>query len=184
MEQQTQEIVLLIEKKMSQAQEMMLKLFLDIRTGIANSNILNKININYYGTETPLKTLSSVSISEGTQLQIKPYEKTLIPSIKKALLASDLGITPETDGVILRLNFPKPTEERRKALTKEVEKIAEQTKIIIRNIRRDGNIQIKKISLTKDLETLYLNKIQFLTDKNIKIVEKETINKNKELLKA
>ncbi|CAM11850.1 Ribosome recycling factor [Candidatus Phytoplasma australiense] len=183
MEQKAQETILLIEKKMSQAQEVMLKNFLEIRTGYANPNILNKVNINYYGSQTPLKTLSSISVSEGTQLQIKPYEKTLIPSIKKAILASDLGITPETDGVLLRLNFPKPTEERRKVLVKEVDKLSEQTKVAVRNIRRDANDKIKKLALTKDLEALYLEKIQILTDKNMKMIEKEANNKNKELLK-
>ncbi|MFB0638272.1 ribosome recycling factor [Candidatus Phytoplasma solani] len=184
MDQLAKEIILLTEKKMSQAREIMLKNFSDIRTGCANPNILNKINISYYGTITPLNTLSSISVSGGNQLNISPYEKTLIPAIKKAILASDLGITPETDGVVLRLNFPKPTEERRKALTKEVNIIAEQTKVIMRNIRRESNDKIKKIALTKDLETLHLSKIQTLTDKNIKMVENETTNKNKELLKA
>ncbi|MBS2126483.1 ribosome recycling factor ['Fragaria x ananassa' phyllody phytoplasma] len=184
MEQQTQEILTLIENKMSQAQNIMLKKFADIRTGTANPNILNKLTINYYGIPTPLKTLTSISVSEGNQLNIKPYEKTLIPAIKKSILASDLGITPETDGVILRLIFPKTTEEKRKTLMKEVEKIAEKTKVAIRNIRRDGNDKIKKMALTKDLENLSLNKIQILTDKNIKIIDNEIVNKNKELLKS
>ncbi|GFZ75127.1 ribosome-recycling factor [Hydrangea phyllody phytoplasma] len=184
MQQLAKDILASLETKMTQAQEVMLKNFCDIRTGTANPNILDKITVNYYGAPTFLKTLASISVSEGNQLNIKPYDSTLIPNIKKVFLSSNLGITPQTDGVVVRLVFPKPTEERRKALMKEVEQLAEKTKVAIRNVRREGNDKIKKVELTKDLETFYLNQIQTLTDKNIKLIEKHTTTKNTELLKA
>jgi ribosome recycling factor len=183
MQKKAQDILALLEKKMIQAQEVMLKKFCDIRTGNANPNILDKITVNYYGELTFLKTLSSISVAEGNQLNIKPYDSTLIPNITKALLESNLGITPQTDGVVLRLVFPKPTEERRKILMKEVEQLAEKAKVAIRNVRREGNDKIKKVELTKDLETFYLNQIQTLTDKNIKIIDQNVTSKNAELLK-
>ncbi len=184
MQQLAKDILVSLETKMNKAQEVMLKNFCDIRTGTANPNILDKIAINYYGARTFLKTLSSISVSEGNQLNIKPYDSNLIPNIKKVLLESNLGITPQTDGLVVRLVFPKPTEERRKTLMKEVEQLAEKTKVAIRNVRREGNYQIKKVELTKDLEIFYLNQIQTLTDQNIKLIDKHATNKNNELLKA
>lgn len=177
------EVLYQIKNKMQNSQDIMSKELSSIRTEFSNPNILDKINIIYYDVKTPLKQLCSINVVKGNQLNIKPYENTLIPQIKKAILASDLGINPSVDSTIIKLVFPPLTEEIRKQLIKKVDKIAENTKIIIRNIRRDGNNQIKKMQLTKDLEIVFLKKMQDLTDEYIKSIEFIVNNKNKELVK-
>ncbi|MEC4559061.1 MAG: ribosome recycling factor ['Conium maculatum' witches'-broom phytoplasma] len=183
MHEMTQEILTDLKQKMNNYKDSMLTQFSNIRTGVANPKILDKITINYYGAETVLKHISMISIVEGNQIHIKPFDATLLPNIKKALLASDLGITPQTDGVSIKLVFPQPTEEKRKLLTKEVEKISEQTKVIVRNLRRSGNDKVKKLKLAEDEKNALLKQIQDLNNHFIKLLETETVKKNKELLK-
>jgi ribosome recycling factor len=183
MQEITQEILTDLKQKMNNSKDSMLTQFANIRTGIANPKILDKITINYYNTETVLKHISMISIFEGNQIHIKPFDTTLVPNIKKALLSSDLGITPQTDGFTIKLIFPQPTEEKRKFLTKEVEKISEKTKVIVRNLRRAGNDKVRKLKLPEDEKNTVLKQIQELNDHFIKLLEKETIKKNKELLK-
>ncbi|WP_334330981.1 ribosome-recycling factor [Candidatus Phytoplasma prunorum] len=182
MQEQANEILDNIQKKMQKSSNEMLKKLSSIRTDVSNPNILDKIKINYYGENISLKQLSSISVIKGNQLNIKPYDIKLTQQIKKAILVSDLGINPEViNNSFIQLNFPPLTEERRKELTKEVGKISENTKIVIRNIRRECNDKIKKIKLTKDLELIFFKKIKILTDKYIGLIEKQTDDKNKEL---
>ncbi|MDV3198346.1 MAG: ribosome recycling factor [Vigna little leaf phytoplasma] len=183
MEDLAKTILIELEQKMLQTQKIMLEKFADIRTGVANPKILDKIKINYYGEETALRNISVINVVEGHQIHIKPFDNGLINNIQKSLLNSNLGITPQNEGNIIKLIFPKPTEEKRKSLIKEIDKIQEQTKVIIRNIRRNGNDKIKKIKLNQSLESFFLNKIQELNNNWIKLIEKNAINKKNELLK-
>lgn len=183
MEELAKKNLIELEQKMLQTQKIMLSKFSDIRTGVANPNILDKITLNYYGVETVLKNLSFISVVEGYQIHIKPFDPNLTYDIQKTLLASNLGITPQNEGQIVKIVFPKPTEEKRKLLIKEINKIEEQTKVIIRNIRRIGNDKIKKLKLNQSLENVFLKQIQELNNKWIKIIEEDTLLKNKELLK-
>lgn len=154
-----------------------------VRTGRANPALLDTISIEYYGVMTPLRQVANVSAPEASQLLIKPFDRSTVKAIEAAINASDLGLTPQSDGTQIRLNIPKMTEERRRELTKLVNKMSEGAKIAIRNIRRDGNDAIKKCdSLTEDEEKRYLDDIQKLTDKFIEVVEKMTSEKEKDLM--
>lgn len=183
MEDLSKEILIKLENQIRKAKEVMLSKFNNIRTGRANPKILDKITINYYNEDIALKNISTISVHQGNQINIKPFDNTVINNISKAILNSDLGITPQDDGKVIKLIFPQPTEEKRKMLVKEVEKIAEQTKVIIRNIRRQGKEQIQKMNLNDTSENICLKDIQNLINKWIKLIEVETIKKNNELLK-
>ena len=159
--------------------------FQSIRAGRANPHVLDKIKVDYYGTPTPIQQVGNVSVPEPRMLQIAPWEKSLIRAIEKAIMASDVGITPNNDGSVIRLVFPELTEERRKDLVKDVKKKGEEAKVAIRNIRRDANDAFKKLAKEdvsedeiKDLE----KDVQKLTDKYIKDIEKAVEDKSKEIL--
>ena len=175
-------ILLETEEKMEKTIQSMLKEFSKIRTGRANATILDSISIEYYGSPSPVRQISSVSSPEANQLLIKPYDASTLKAIERAINASDLGITPINDGVSLRLIFPKLTEERRRELVKSLGKLTEGAKVAVRNIRRDGNDAIKKLSLPEDDEKGYIEDIQKLTDKYVDLVDKETEKKEKELM--
>ena len=132
------------EDKMQKAFEFLLSDFQTIRAGRANPHVLDKIRVDYYGTPTPLQQVGNITVPEARMLQIAPWEKSLIKEIEKAIMASDVGITPSNDGAVIRLVFPELTEERRKELVKEVKKKGEESKVAIRNIRRDANDSFKK----------------------------------------
>ena len=156
-----------------------------IRAGRANPNVLNKITVDYYGTPTPLQQVGNISVPEPRMIQIQPWEKNMLKVIEKAIQVSDLGINPTNDGSMIRLVFPELTEERRKELVKDVKKKGENTKVAVRNIRRDGNDAFKKLKGTevsedeiKDMET----QLQKLTDKYIKEVDKSVESKSKEVM--
>ena len=117
-----------------------------IRAGRANPHVLDKLRVDYYGTPTPIQQVGNVTVPDARMIQIAPWEKSLIKAIEKAILASDIGITPSNDGTVIRLTFPELTEERRKDLVKDVKKKAEECKVAIRNIRRDGNDSFKKLA--------------------------------------
>ena len=153
-----------------------------VRTGRASANLLDSISIDYYGVPTPVKQVSSISIPEANQIYIKPYDKSSIKEIEKAILASPLGLTPQCDSTGIRLVLPKMTEDRRKELVKVVAKMEEQAKVAIRNIRRDLNDDIKKLSLPEDQEKESLDEAQKLTDKKIAEIQKLTEAKNKDLM--
>ena len=177
--------VSIYEEKMKKAIEFLLADFATIRAGRANPHVLDKIKVDYYGTPTPIQQVGNISVPEARMIQIAPWEKGLIREIEKAIMTSDLGITPNNDGQVIRLVFPELTEDRRKDLVKEVKKKGEENKVVIRNIRRDGNDAFKKLGKTevsedeiKDLE----DQLQKVTDKFIKEIEKIVEDKSKEIL--
>ena len=155
-----------------------------IRAGRANPHVLDRLRVDYYGTPTPIQQVGNVTIPEARMIQIAPWEKSLIKEIEKAILASDIGITPSNDGSVIRLVFPELTEERRKDLVKEVKKKAQECKVAVRNIRRDGNEAFKKIAkeISEDEVKQLEEELQKITDKYIKEVDKLTEAKSAEIL--
>ncbi|MBQ9449007.1 MAG: ribosome recycling factor [Acholeplasmatales bacterium] len=153
-----------------------------VRTGRANASLLDTIMIDYYGVQTPIKQLSSITVPEANQLYIKPYDKSSVKAIETAIFASNLGLTPQNDGAGIRLILPKMTEERRKELIKVVGKMEENAKVALRNIRRDLNDEIKKASLPEDQEKEELDNVQKLIDEKTKQIEERTEKKNKDLM--
>lgn len=156
-----------------------------IRAGRANPHVLDKIRVDYYGTPTPIQQVGNVSVPEPRMLQIAPWEKSLIKEIEKAIMMSDVGITPSNDGSVIRLVFPELTEERRKDLVKDVKKKGEDAKVAVRNIRRDGNDSFKKLAKEevsedeiKDLQ----DKLQKMTDQFIKDIDAAVEAKSKEIM--
>ena len=159
------------EDKMKKTCEFLEADYAAIRAGRANPHVLDKIRVDYYGTPTPLQQVGNVTVPDARVLQIAPWEKSLLKAIEKAILASDIGINPVNDGNVIRLAFPDLTEERRKDLVKDIRKKAEEGKVAIRNIRKDGNNALKKLGKTdisedevKQLE----DELQKLTDKFVK----------------
>ena len=175
-------VLLETEEKMEKTVQSMLKEFSKIRTGRASANILDSITIDYYGSPSPVRQISNVTTPEANQLLIKPYDASTLKAIERAISASELGITPINDGTSIRLIFPKLTEERRRELVKSLGKITEGAKVACRNIRREGNDDIKKLKLPEDDEKGYIEDIQKLTDKFIEKIDKETEIKEKELM--
>jgi ribosome recycling factor len=156
-----------------------------IRAGRANPHVLDKIKVDYYGTPTPIQQVGNVSVPEARIIQIAPWDKTLIKDIEKAIMMSDLGITPSNDGTVIRLVFPELTEERRKQLAKDIRKKGEDAKVAVRNVRRDGNEHLKKLKGTEvsEDEINDLNEeLQKITDKFIKDIDGAVEEKNKEIM--
>ncbi|MBO4901153.1 MAG: ribosome recycling factor [Lachnospiraceae bacterium] len=160
--------------------------YMSIRAGRANPHVLDKIKVDYYGTPTPLQSVGNITVPEPRLIQIAPWEKTMIKEIEKAILASDVGITPSNDGAVIRLVFPELTEERRKDLAKEVKKKAEDAKVAVRNIRRDGNDAFKKLSKGEDISEDEIKSLeedlQKLTDQYISKIDKLCEEKSTEIM--
>jgi|SRR5690625_529029 len=154
----------------------------NVRTGRANPALLDKIHIDYYGAKTPLNQISAISVVEGTQLYIKPFDKTALKDIEHAINASDIGVAPQNDGTGIRLVLPTLTEERRKVVSKDVEKIGETSKVGIRNVRREGNDLVKALELPEDLEKSTLDDVQKLTDNSTDKIDELVKNKIKEVM--
>ncbi len=171
-----------IEEKMEKSISSYQRELSTIRTGRANPSLLDSIMIEYYGVMSPVKQIAAISVPEASQLYIKPYDKSSLKEIEHAINASTLGLTPQSDGVGIRLNIPQMTQERRKEMVKKVSKMAETAKVNIRNVRRDGNDDIKKLELPEDDTKGYLDDIQKLTDAKIVVIEKMTSAKEEELL--
>lgn len=175
-----------IKEKMNKTIDNLNEKFAEIRAGRANPAILNKVKINYYGTPTPINQVAGVSVPEARLIVIQPWDMSVLKEIEKAILASDIGLNPNNDGKVIRLSFPELTEERRKELVKEIKKMAEESKIAVRNIRRDGIDLAKKLQkdgeMTEDELKSAENKIQEITDKSIEEIDKMTENKEKEIL--
>ncbi len=174
------------EEKMEKCIAQLKKELVTIRTGRANPLVLEKVLIDYYGTPTKLRQLSQVTVQDGTTLVITPFDKTIIKEIEKALIKADLGITPSSDGVVVRLVFPPLTADRRKELSKEVKAMGETAKVAIRNVRRDLTDEIKKAekaeNLPEDAVRDAQDNIQKLTDKYIKIVDETVSEKEQEVM--
>ena len=174
------------EEKMQKSVENLEAEYATIRAGRANPNILNKIKVEYYGVPTPMQQLANITVPEARTLVIAPWEPSLVKEIEKAIMNSDLGITPNNDGRNIILNFPELTEDRRKEIVKDVQKIAEETKIQIRNVRRELIDKLKAMKkdgeLTEDDLKQGEKKAQDLTDKYIKEVESVSAVKQKEIL--
>ncbi len=174
--------------RMSRAIEALKKDFSSIRTGRASLSLLDGVMVNYYNTLTPLQQLASLSIPESRQIAIQPWDQKVIPELEKAILKSDLGLTPINDGKTIRINIPLLTEERRKHLVKMVKKKAEEAKIAIRNIRRDTNEELKKLEkekhISEDIVKKSQEEIQKLTDSYIAKVDEVLANKEKEIMEV
>ncbi len=157
-----------------------------IRAGHASTAVLSKINFEYWGSPTPLMTMADVRVADSKTVTITPFDGTTLKAMEKAILASDLGITPTNDGKMIRLVFPQPTEERRRELVKQVQKMAEDGKVAIRNIRRDANDLCKKLKkdgeMTEDEQKASEKSVQDLTDKFIKEIDAITAKKEKEIM--
>ena len=158
----------------------------EVRAGRANPAILNKISVEYYGVPTPINQVAGISVPEARTIVIQPWDASVLKSIEKAILASDIGLNPNNDGKIIRLNFPELTEERRKELAKDIRKMAEEAKVSIRSIRRDGMDVVKeeqkKSEITEDQKSDFEDKIQKLTDKYVAEIDKLLENKEKEIM--
>lgn len=159
-----------------------------IRAGRANPHILDKIKVDYYGQPTPIQQVGNISVPEPRIIQIQPWDTSVLKDIEKAILVSDIGLTPTNDGKILRLIFPELTEERRKELTKDVKKKGEESKVAIRNIRRDAIDHFKKAEKNKEITEDDLkdieNNIQKLTDKYVNDIDKHVEDKTNDILKV
>lgn len=174
------------EDKMTKTLENLESEYISIRAGRANPNILNKIKVEYYGVPTPMQQLANITVPEARTLMIAPWEPSLVKAIEKAILNSDLGITPNNDGKNIILNFPELTEDRRKELVKDIKKKGEQAKVAIRNIRRDANDgfkkQLKANEISEDEQKDNEDKIQKLTDKYVGLIDKAVEAKSNEIM--
>ncbi len=173
------------EEKMQKTLASLESELLTIRAGRANPHILDRLTVDYYGTQTPLQQVANITVPEARMIQISPWEPSLIKKIEKAILASDLGLNPNNDGKTIRLIFPELTEERRKDLVKDVKKKGEAAKVAVRNIRRDANEAFKKLlkqDISEDEVDELQDDVQKLTDKYIKEVDAAVERKSKEIM--
>ena len=173
-------------RRMDKALDHLAEEFGAVRAGRANAKVLDRISVEYYGSETPLAGVATISSPDARTLVVQPWDTTLLKEIQKAIQASDLGINPQNDGKVIRLVFPQLTEERRKELTKQVKKYAEDAKVAMRNIRRDGMDYVKKLKknseITEDEQKKAEKDLQDMLDKNIKKVDDALAAKEKELM--
>ena len=173
-------------RKMEKTLDVLEDNFGAVRAGRANAKVLDRITVEYYGQETPLNGVATISSPDARTLVIQPWDTALLKEIQKAIQMSDLGINPQNDGRVIRLTFPQLTEERRKELTKQVKKYAEEAKVAMRNIRRDGMDYVKnlkkKSEITEDDQKKAEKDLQDLLDKNIKRVDDALAAKEKELM--
>ena len=175
-----------IEEKMNKTVNALAESLAEVRAGRANPAILNKVKIDYYGTPTPINQVAGISVPEARLIVIQPWDTSILKEIEKEILKSDIGINPNNDGKMIRLVFPELTEERRKELVKEVKKISEDAKVVIRNIRRDGidefKAKQKNNEITEDDLRNAEEQIQKLTDKYIGLIDTAASGKEKEIM--
>ncbi len=181
-----QELIKNTEEKMSKTLEALDREYKAVRAGRANVSVLDKIAVDYYGSPTPIQQMAAVSVPEARTLLIQPWDASMLKEIEKAILTSEIGINPQNDGKVIRLNFPPLTEERRKDIVKDVRKTAEESKVSIRNQRRDALDKLKALkkssAITEDDEANGEKKIQNLTDKFCKEVDALSAAKEKEIM--
>ncbi|MBP3396634.1 MAG: ribosome recycling factor [Clostridia bacterium] len=174
------------EEKMGKAISVLESNFDTIRAGQANAAVLNRVNFEYYGSPTPLTSMADIRTADARTLVIKPYDASTLKAMEKAILASDVGITPNNDGQVIRLAFPQLTEERRKDLCKQVQKMGEEAKVAVRNIRRDANDLCKKLEkdgeMTEDERKSSEKSVQDLTDKYIKQIDASVAKKQQDVM--
>lgn len=177
-----------LERKMDKAIDVLKNEFQKVRTGRANPAILDNIQVDYYGTPTPLNQVGNISVPDPQLIVITPWEKKILGDVEKAIQKSNLGLTPQNDGNIIRLPIPPLTEERRKDLVKQIKKLGENAKIPIRNIRREGNDTLKKMEKNKEIsqddQKQVMAKVQTITDEHIKVVDELMAEKEKELMEV
>ena len=176
------------EEKMNKCIEALKRDLASIRTGRASTSLLDRVSVDYYGTPTPVNQVANVSAPEPRLITIAPWDRSMLKEIEKAILKSDLGLNPNNDGTIIRLEIPQLTEERRKDLSKMVSKHAEEAKVVIRNIRRDANDTLKKMEkkkeITEDENKETQTKIQKMTDQKIKDIDALKDKKTKEVMEV
>lgn len=181
-----EELIMTYEDKMEKSLDNLYSEYTSIRAGRANPHILDKITVDYYGTPTPLQQVGNISVPEARMIVIQPWEASILKDIEKALLMSDLGLTPTNDGKMIRLVFPELTEERRKELVKDVKKKGENAKVAVRNIRRDAMEAIKKKGkedgISEDEIKEYQDDVQKSTDKYVAKIDAAVEEKSKEIL--
>lgn len=174
------------EERMGKALDSLSHDYAAIRAGRANPAVLDKVQVDYYGVGTPINQVAAVSVAEARVLVIQPWDKSMLALIEKAIQASDIGINPQNDGNVIRLTFPALTEDRRREIAKEIAKRAEDAKVAIRNIRRDGMDDLKKLKkdsvITEDDLKSGEDKLQKITDKHIKEVDEVAATKDKEIM--
>ncbi len=175
-----------VEARMTTALDTLGREFAAVRTGRASAGLLDMIRVDYYGTPTPVNQMASISVPDARTLVIQPWEGAQLKAIEKAIMASDLGLTPQNDGKVIRLSMPSPTEERRKQLAKTVHKIAEDSRIVIRNLRREANDKLKAMAkdkkVSEDEERRGHDQVQKTTDKFIARVDELLKKKEQEIL--
>ncbi len=183
----------MVKEILKQAEESMLKSIgnlrhelTGIRTGKANPALLDTVKVNYYGQTVPLKQVANIAVPDARLITVQPWDKTLVPEIEKAIMSSELGLNPQSDGVLIRLPIPPLTEERRKDLVKVVKRMAEDARIAVRNVRRDANEKVKKLEkdhqISEDEMHLRMEEIQKLTDEHIKQIDEIVEVKEKEIM--
>ncbi len=176
------------EDRMKKAIEIMRKEYASLRAGRATPALLDKITVDYYGTPTPINQVANIAVPEPRMLTIQPWEKSMLTTIEKAILKSDLGLTPNNDGSVIRLSIPQLTQQRRQELVKVVHKKAEECRVAVRNLRRDGNEAIKKLekdrAISEDEAKKGMDDIQKLTDKYIKEIDQIMAAKEKEIMEV
>mmetsp|Transcript_34227 Transcript_34227/g.63304 ORF Transcript_34227/g.63304 Transcript_34227/m.63304 type:complete len:233 (-) Transcript_34227:83-781(-) len=176
------------EEKMGKSIESVKSNLVTIRTGRANAAMLDRVNVEYYGVETPLNQMASISVPSAQQLQVDPYDKSILGEVEKAIMEAELGLTPNNDGNTIRINIPSLTEERRKEMLKQCKAIGEEGKVAVRNIRRDGVDAIKKMEknseIGKDQSLDGQDEMQKMTDKTTKEIDNIVAQKEKEVMKV
>jgi ribosome recycling factor len=180
------EIKSTLDDQMSKAIKSLQTQMTKVRTGRASANVLDGISVDYYGNATPMKQVGQISTPEARLLQIQPFDKSLIPNIEKAILAANIGLTPTNDGNFIRISFPALTEDKRKILVKDVKKMGEDAKVVIRNVRREQNDKVKKLEkdkvISEDESKKIQAEIQTITDNFSKEVDKVVDSKEKEVM--
>lgn len=175
-----------IEERMKKTISVFEENLSEIRAGRANPAILNKVSVEYYGVPTPINQVAGISVPEARTIVIQPWDASVLKSIEKAIIASDIGLNPNNDGKVIRLNFPELTEERRKDLVKDIKKIAEEARVSVRSIRRDGmdtiKEELKKSEITEDEKANLEDKIQKLTDKYVAEIDSILEKKEKDIM--
>lgn len=178
----------LLEEKIQKSETLLKEDLATVRAGRANAALVDKVMVDYYGSPTPLKALANISVPEPRMLLISPFDPKSIPEVEKAINVANIGINPVNDGKVIRLQIPQVTEERRKELTKTVKKMGEDTKVAVRNLRRDANDKVKKLEkagdYTEDDVKETLDDIQKLTDKSIKEIDEIVAAKEKEIMEV